>query len=96
MIHCYILFVAGLSPHPKEKVRFAPTKEEPPTRDVPKTAGAKVSKLSFEDYHQTWCGIATSKSQQDAKNPCMFPTIVTLAFYISVVRTSVFIIVQFN
>ncbi|GFO03083.1 ubiquitin-conjugating enzyme e2 u [Plakobranchus ocellatus] len=35
-----------------------------------RTAGAtRVSKLSFDDYHNTWCGIATSKTRPDAVNP---------------------------
>ena len=76
----YIVISAGLSPHPKDKVRFAPQKEEPPTRDAPKTSQPKVSKLSFEDYHQTWCGIATSKSQYDTKNPCEFWAVCSVLF----------------
>ncbi|XP_053395875.1 ubiquitin-conjugating enzyme E2 U-like isoform X2 [Mercenaria mercenaria] len=34
-------------------------------------AGAKVAKLSFEDYHITWSGIATSKARHDLKNPLL-------------------------
>ncbi|KAL4235772.1 Ubiquitin-conjugating enzyme E2 U [Mactra antiquata] len=32
---------------------------------------SKVAKLSFEDYHITWSGIATSKAKQDLKNPLL-------------------------
>ncbi|WAR23263.1 UBE2U-like protein [Mya arenaria] len=32
---------------------------------------AKMAKLSFEDYHVTWSGIATSKARQDLKNPLL-------------------------
>ena len=46
----------------------APARSSRPTR----TAGGnmRVSKLSFDDYHTTWCGIATSKTKPDAVNPC--------------------------
>ncbi|KAK6180050.1 hypothetical protein SNE40_012269 [Patella caerulea] len=31
----------------------------------------KISKLSFEDYYSTWCGIATSKSKPSDTNPLL-------------------------
>ncbi|XP_005108036.1 ubiquitin-conjugating enzyme E2 U [Aplysia californica] len=46
--------------HPPEGVRTAPT------RGV-----VRVSKLSFEDYHKTWSGIATSKTSANAVNPLL-------------------------
>ncbi|ESO86643.1 hypothetical protein LOTGIDRAFT_235267 [Lottia gigantea] len=36
-----------------------------------KTASRKISKLSFEDYYTTWCGIATSKSKEVDTNPLL-------------------------
>ncbi|KAK3767132.1 hypothetical protein RRG08_018004 [Elysia crispata] len=66
---------AGGSPQVRQPdshaVRFnqddAPARSSRPTR----TAGGntRVSKLSFDDYHTTWCGIATSKTRPDAINP---------------------------
>ena len=72
------LMTAGGSPQVRQPdshaVRFnqddAPARSSRPTR----TAGGntRVSKLSFDDYHTTWCGIATSKTRPDAINPCMY------------------------
>ena len=37
-------------------------------RGVPRRRG--MAKVSFEDYHNTWSGIATSKWAPEARNPC--------------------------
>ncbi|KAK3091615.1 hypothetical protein FSP39_021223 [Pinctada imbricata] len=67
---------AGVTPHAEleSRVRFASPMDEPKrysaAANTPRaTAVTKVSRLSFEDYHNTWCGIATSKPVQDSKNP---------------------------
>ncbi len=41
-------------------------------RETAKTPDNKsqVAKISFEDYHQTWSWIATSKAQPNEKNLC--------------------------
>ena len=36
-------------------------------------SGKKAAKISFEDYHLTWSGIATSKSK-NSKNPLYYHT----------------------
>jgi len=38
---------------------------------TPKTNNKKKACISFEDYHSTWAGIATSKSNTDVANPLM-------------------------
>lgn len=58
-----------------EKVRFGPVSESPvqfykqPSNVQQPQRTSKISKLSFEDYHSTWAGIATSKARSDHKNP---------------------------
>ncbi|KAL5022162.1 hypothetical protein ScPMuIL_001317 [Solemya velum] len=63
---------AGVSPHLDldSRVHFATTENVNVTarKTVDKPVGSKVAKLSFEDYHMTWCGIATSKYRLEAKN----------------------------
>ena len=49
-------------PEPVKIVREIPT--------PPQASGKKAAKISFEDYHLTWSGIATSKSDKNSKNPC--------------------------
>ncbi|KAJ8306321.1 hypothetical protein KUTeg_016866 [Tegillarca granosa] len=63
---------AGVTPHGdlESRVKFVPQEEMPKRYDAPKTAAPRVTRMSFEDYHKTWCGIATSKPIQDMKNPC--------------------------
>ncbi|XP_064606573.1 ubiquitin-conjugating enzyme E2 U-like [Liolophura sinensis] len=62
---------AGLTPElgkQSSKVHCVPApKATTYVRNVT-TAPTKVSRLSFEDYHSTWCGIATSKTAPGAKN----------------------------
>jgi len=65
---------AGGSPYLRNadsKVRFEQEPPEPPPRTAPTRSGCKVSKLSFEDYHRTWSGIATSKTHGQAVNPLL-------------------------
>ncbi|KAJ8306488.1 hypothetical protein KUTeg_017033 [Tegillarca granosa] len=66
---------AGVTPHGdlESRVKFVPQEEMPKRYDAPKTAAPRVTRMSFEDYHKTWCGIATSKPIQDMKNPCIQP-----------------------
>lgn len=72
-IFSIILFLAGLNPFSQtDKVRFMPQKEAPPTKTAPASAPPKKGKLSFEDYHNTWSGIATSKTNIDSKNICEY------------------------
>ncbi len=37
---------------------------------LPRSSHTKPAKISFEDYHVTWSGIATSKSERPPKNLC--------------------------
>ena len=65
---------AGGTPYLKtadSKVTFDKLPPEIP-RTAPTRETAKVSKLSFEDYHKTWSGIATSKTNDAVKNPCKY------------------------
>lgn len=70
----FVLISAGVSPHLDldSRVHFATTENVNVTarKTVDKPVGSKVAKLSFEDYHMTWCGIATSKYRLEAKNSC--------------------------
>ena len=69
------LFAAELDPNLTEE-HFRLTPEPEPIKIVreiptpPQTSGKKAAKISFEDYHLTWSGIATSKSDKNSKNPC--------------------------
>ena len=82
----YVLFMtqvfvilAGLHPHLSDsKVRFAPPREELPPPPSTQTAKKKTSNVSFEEYHATWTGIATSKSDENQENPCRF----SMIFYV--------------
>jgi len=72
---------AGGSPHPRDprdpdtsKVTFdqlPASAPRPPPRTAPTRGVGKVSKLSFDDYHRTWSGIATSKTEAKAANPLL-------------------------
>ena len=55
-----------LTPEPHAAVTIIKENVVPP----PQTASKKAARISFEDYHSTWSGIATSKSTIEAKNPC--------------------------
>ena len=75
----YIAHVLPISvsrtPHTdlESRVRFKIPEDSRSSRkfDSVRTA-PRVAKLSFEDYHVTWSGIATSKARQDLKNPCKY------------------------
>lgn len=56
----------------ESRVRFKIPEETRSSRkfDSVRTA-PRIAKLSFEDYHVTWSGIATSKARQDLKNPLL-------------------------
>ncbi|XP_071953588.1 ubiquitin-conjugating enzyme E2 U-like [Antedon mediterranea] len=59
---------AGLDPH--EKQTDKQDEEQPDEIDLSHaTRGHHPGRLSFDDYHTTWSGIATSKSSSDIKNP---------------------------
>ena len=68
-----ILFSAGVTPHSEieSRVRFATPTEETKTfiATANKSTPAKITRLSFDDYHTTWSGIATSKPAHQMKNP---------------------------
>ena len=69
------MLAAGLDPNLTAE-HFRLTPEPEPVKIVreiptpPQTSGKKAAKISFEDYHLTWSGIATSKSDKNSKNPC--------------------------
>ena len=70
--------LAGMDPYvKKEKVSFALTND----KDIElvkdddadiyiTTSRGSLSKISFENYHNTWSGIATSKWTESSPNPC--------------------------
>ncbi|OWF37680.1 ubiquitin-conjugating enzyme E2 U-like [Mizuhopecten yessoensis] len=64
---------AGVTSHHdmESRVRFTTPEKLPSRQPTQRTAGARISRLSFDDYHNTWCGIATSKSTPDMKNPLL-------------------------
>lgn len=54
-------------------MRFAtPTETTKVATAAYKPSSSKITRLSFDDYHTTWSGIATSKPAQELKNPCKF------------------------
>ena len=55
----------------ESRVRFKIPEDENKKPGTSAHSQPKVAKLSFEDYHITWSGIATSKARHDLKNPCM-------------------------
>ncbi|CAH1773546.1 unnamed protein product [Owenia fusiformis] len=67
-------FEAGLSLESTvldDKIRFG-VPEKPPTPEAPpKVTPKKIKKMSFEDYHKGWSGIATSKTHPDTVNPLL-------------------------
>ena len=59
------------TPGVESRVRFKVPETHKSSRKTFSTKPpSKVAKLSFEDYHITWSGIATSKARPDLKNPC--------------------------
>ncbi|XP_063434147.1 ubiquitin-conjugating enzyme E2 U-like [Mytilus trossulus] len=65
---------AGITPHSEleSRVRFAtPTETTKVTTAAYKPSSSKITRLSFDDYHTTWSGIATSKPAQELKNPLL-------------------------
>lgn len=66
---------AGVTPHSEieSRVRFATPTEETKTfiATSTKSTPAKITRLSFDDYHTTWSGIATSKPAHEMKNPLL-------------------------
>ena len=65
------MFTAGLSPHvPDTKTAGVREVKVKHINLEPKTSSTKkIAQVSFEDYHTTWSGIATSKSNPQEKNP---------------------------
>ena len=71
----FLWFLAGLAPYSstKPKVIFSPEiKKKTPEPTHTQTERPRISKVNFDDYFTTWCGIATSKPQNDSKNPCKY------------------------
>ncbi|KAK3611999.1 hypothetical protein CHS0354_011658 [Potamilus streckersoni] len=62
---------ALITPHEglDSRVRFELPQGSTKQFEAQKSVPPRISKLSFEDYHLTWSGIATSKAKQDSKNP---------------------------
>ena len=65
------MFSAGIAPHieREDKSKYKTVKQDV-EQVIPQTAATKTTKLSFEDYHKTWSGIATSKYKSGVSNPC--------------------------
>ncbi|CAH1244045.1 UBE2U [Branchiostoma lanceolatum] len=61
---------AGLSPHLEEESKIR-RDFQPFVAPTAKTAGVKTRKVSFDEYHTTWSGIATSKATPAMKNPLL-------------------------
>ncbi|XP_035699831.1 ubiquitin-conjugating enzyme E2 U-like [Branchiostoma floridae] len=61
---------AGLSPHEEEERKIR-RDFQPFVAPAAKTAGIKTRKVSFDEYHTTWSGIATSKATPAMKNPLL-------------------------
>ena len=65
--------LAGLKPHTADDVdltRLSPKEQELPEKIIDekkKTLG--IGKVSFDDYHAMWSGMATTKPVSDASNP---------------------------
>ena len=65
----------GATPHAEleSRVRFKiPEDQKSHRKSDSKGSSHRIAKLSFEDYHVTWSGIATSKARADLKNPCKY------------------------
>ena len=78
LFYIYSLFtfsnlLAGLKPHTADDVdltRISPKEEELPERALDeKKKTIKLGKVSFDDYHAMWSGIATTKPVSDSSNP---------------------------
>ena len=73
---CLFVFtkcLAGLKPHSADDIdltRLSPKEQELPERTVEeKKKALRIGKVSFDDYHAMWSGIATTKPVADASNP---------------------------
>ncbi|XP_041359027.1 ubiquitin-conjugating enzyme E2 U-like [Gigantopelta aegis] len=65
---------AGLAPHSitKAKVMFSPEiKKKTQLEPDSQPERPRITKITFDDYFTTWYGIATSKPQNDSKNPLL-------------------------
>lgn len=64
---------AGLKPHTAEDIdltRVSPKEPGPTERTLEeKKKTVKLGKVSFDDYHAMWSGIATTKPVPDSSNP---------------------------
>ncbi|XP_002732357.1 ubiquitin-conjugating enzyme E2 U-like [Saccoglossus kowalevskii] len=56
---------SGWKPHEEKR----PPKEE--VKHTTQTATRRLFRISFDDYHTTWAGIATSKPKSEMKNPLL-------------------------
>lgn len=65
--------LAGLKPHTAEEVdltRISPKEQAPIERTLDdKKKTVRLGKVSFDDYHAMWSGIATTKPVPDSSNP---------------------------
>lgn len=63
----------GLKPHTAEEVdltRMSPKDSAPPERTPDESKkSSKIGKVSFDDYHAMWSGIATTKPVSSSNNP---------------------------
>ena len=68
-----IFNLAGLKPHTAEEVdltRMSRKDPEPPARTPDeRKKSSKIGKVSFDDYHAMWSGIATTKPVLSSNNP---------------------------
>ena len=73
-VDCLLLFLyvlsAGLSPHLSEDQEHTNNLKDQEASQMPATAARRRARISFEDYHSTWAGIATSKTNTDYTAPC--------------------------
>lgn len=64
---------AGLKPHTAEDIdltRLSPKQQQLPVKMVDeKKKSLRTGKVSFDDYHAMWSGMATTKPMSDACNP---------------------------
>ena len=64
-----ILCLAGLKPHLTPTVDVTQIPEREPEMSPQEKSTKKIAKISFEDYHAMWSGIATTKPVTDWHNP---------------------------
>ena len=71
--------LAGLCPHQEDEdssKNVNTSSQNVKSGVMPTTAAIKKkARISFEDYHSTWLGIATSKSDTEIANPCEYTQI---------------------